>query len=120
VQGVDQPPSGVPELELEPEPEPVVVAMPYAVAPAVVLELDAALDVCATPYAAAEPELELVVAAEPPSPPPEVLLLHDAPMAAAVAVVSPRSMATAARGKLPSLRRRGSPQLGHVDSVLLA
>ena len=47
-----------------------------------------------------------------------VVLLHAA--APTVAVVRPSSMATAARGRLPSLRRSGSPQLGHVDSELLA
>src|SRR5262249_22765584 len=38
----------------------------------------------------------------------------------APAAVSPRSRATAVRGTEPSSRRSGSPQLGHVTSVLLA
>jgi radical SAM protein with 4Fe4S-binding SPASM domain len=43
-----------------------------------------------------------------------------APHASAPAAVSPRSTATVVRGTDPSLRRSGSPQLGHVTSVLLA
>jgi hypothetical protein len=35
-----------------------------------------------------------------------------------VTVVSPSSMATAARGMEPSLRRISSPQLGHAVSML--
>jgi hypothetical protein len=90
--------------------------MPYAaVSPPVPPELDAAWEldpvVWAMPYAAVRP----------PVPPlledPVLLLLH---AVASVAVESPSSTATAARGTVPSRRRSGSPQLGHVVSELLA
>ena len=78
--------------------------------------------------------LELELALAPPAPPPlELLLLVVSAMpyagvgegpvlhaADSAPVVSPSSTATAARGNAPSLVRRGSPQLGHVVSKLLA
>jgi hypothetical protein len=71
--------------------------------------------------------LELV---EPPVPPAPVEVVVDVPVsssllaphepASAPAAVSPRSTAAAVRGMEPSVRRSGSPQLGHVTSVLFA
>src|SRR5262245_51683603 len=69
--------------------------------------------------------LALLEAVAPPAPlvvPPDCMWTLSEPheLASAPAAVSPRSRATAVRGTEPSWRRRGSPQLGHITSVLLA
>ncbi len=83
------------EPEPEPELEPVVVSVPVP------------LDV-----------VDVVEAPPAPPIPSSVRAPHELP--SAPTAVRPRSTAAAVRGTLPSLRRRGSPQLGQVTSALFA